>query len=393
MTGAGRMLWIGVVIWAAAVATEPMHARPAVAAPCRRCGWVPPATKKTMTVHTVGDLELAVQTASANTTILIADGTYRLDRTLDVAVPRVVLRSESGDPARVVLRGESMVERRVGVALSISAPDVVVADLSIGDVGYHAVQIRGESGASRAVLHNLRLSDTGEQIIKGSISDNGRTADDDLVACSVLGYTDAAPSDYTDGIDVIAGRRWTVRDNRFERIRGPRDRRYSAGPAIVFWGHSQGTVIERNLVLDSFRGIALGLVPTLDAHKGATAPIPDHDAGVVRGNVVWNLNHWADEGIELNGAARSRIERNTVLVEGSLGWSISVRFPLSDAVVVDNLTNRRIVTRDQGRATASGNIDDAESSWFADSARGDLRVVAGRVPSGVGAAPPAGAWP
>jgi len=40
------------------------------------------------------------------------------------------------------------------------------------------------------------------------------------------------------------------------------------------------------------------------------------------------------------------IENNTVLVEGSLPWSISVRFPLTSGVVRNNLTNRQVLARD-----------------------------------------------
>jgi hypothetical protein len=34
----------------------------------------------------------------------------------------------------------------------------------------------------------------------------------------------------------------TSRDNRFERIRGPQAKNYSAGPAILAWGGSRDTV-------------------------------------------------------------------------------------------------------------------------------------------------------
>ena len=30
-----------------------------------------------------------------------------------------------------------------------------------------------------------------------------------------------APSDYTNGVDILATKRWVIRDNRFSRIRGP----------------------------------------------------------------------------------------------------------------------------------------------------------------------------
>jgi hypothetical protein len=358
--------------------------RPAVPqppAPCARCGWTPPATGKTVTVRTVRQLHHAVSTAAPDTTILVEDGEYRLESMLDFTVPHVVLRGKSGDAANVVLRGDGMTEGRVGVALSVSAPDVTIADLTAGWVAYHGIQIRGERAASRTVVHNVRVFDAGQQLLKGSTSAGGPAAEDVVIACSRFGYTDTAPTDYTDGVDALGVRHWTVRDNRFERIRGPRDQRYAAGPAILLWNGSSDSVVERNIVVDSYRGIALGLVNVLNGQRGDTAPLPDHQGGIVRNNVVWNLNSWADEGIEANGASGLRIDHNTVLVEGGLSHSISLRFPLTAGVVRNNLTNRRIVFRNGGRAELQGNLDGAIAEWFVAAPRADLHLARPTIPA------------
>ena len=269
---------------------------------------------------------------------------------LDIAAPHVVLRGESGDAARVVLHGDGMTERRVGVAISVSAPDVAIADLTAGFVGYHGIQIRGERGASRAVLHNVHVLDTGQQLVKGSVASGRVHADNGLVACSLFEYTDHAPSSYTNGVDILAGRGWTVRDNRFERIRGPASGRWAAGPAVLFWANSQDTVVERNVIVDSFRGIALGLGPGGSDLARDGERVIDHQGGRIRNNTVVNLHAWADEGIEANSAPGVSIENNTVLTEGSVNWSISLRFPATGATVRNNLTSLPIVLRNGGRA-------------------------------------------
>jgi hypothetical protein len=300
--------------------------------------------------------------------------------------PFVVLRGRSGDPSQVVLTGGGMTNEPVGVAIAVDAPDVTIADLTIMLVRFHAVQIRGENAASRAVLHNLRLFDTGQQLVKGSIARAAVFAEGGTIACSTLAYTDTAPSDYTNGIDLIGVRGWTIRDNRLERIRGPRDRGYAAGPAILVWGGSSGTIVERNIVLDSFRGIAVGL-EAASRVDGSVPGTPDHQDAIVRNNVVWNLNPWADEAIEANGSANARIDHNTVFVESrSIDWSISVRFPRGRGVVRNNLTNRRLVLRDGGQAQLDGNIPTARREWFVDVTRGDLHLAHERVPA-AGAAP------
>jgi hypothetical protein len=183
------------------------------------------------------------------------------------------------------------------------------------------------------------------------------------------------PSDYTDGVDLIGTKDWVIRDNRFLRIRGPREKRWSAGPAILAWGNSEGTIVERNVIIDCFRGIALGLGPGAFSQPRGGPTQVDHRGGIIRNNVVVNLNSWADEGIEVNAAPDVRIEFNTVFLEGELPWSISIRFPQSSASVRNNLSSRRVISRNGGTLNVEGNVADAERSWFVDAAAGNLRLL------------------
>ena len=263
----------------------------------------------------------------------------------------------------------------VGVAFALGAPRVTIAHLSIGLVRFHGVQVRGEAGAHRARIYRVRLFDTGQQLLKGSFAQNGQTADEGRVECSTFEYTDHAPSDYTDGIDLIGVKDWIIRDNRFVRIRGPRDQGWSSGPAILAWGNSEGTLVERNLVIDCFRGIALGIGPGVAKRARGGAPtLVDHRGGIIRNNVVINLNAWADEGIELNAVPDARVEFNTVITHGSLPWSISVRFPQSVAQVRNNLTSGPVLSRNGGTFRAAGNVEGATRSWFVDIVMGNLRL-------------------
>ena len=76
------------------------------------------------------------------------------------------------------------------------------------------------------------------------------------------------------------------------------------------------------------------------------------------------MNPWADEGIEANAARDIRIEHNTVLSEGVVPWSISIRYPVTSAIVRNNLTSRQVLLRDGGRADMAGNVAGARVSWF-----------------------------
>ena len=198
------------LVAAASCMVAPARAQRAVVEPCPCCAWLPPVTERTVQVSTAADLERAIVGATPDTTVLLADGEYRLTRMLDIAEPRVVIRGSHRDSSKVVLRGAGMTEQHVGVAISVSAPDVTIADMTIGYVRFHGIQVRGERGASRVMIHNVRIIDTGQQLIKGSTAGGPLYADDGVLSCSTLEYSNHAPSDYTNGIDVLAGRGWIV---------------------------------------------------------------------------------------------------------------------------------------------------------------------------------------
>ena len=351
----------------AAVARVRALDAPPNAEACRVCGWRPPSTRLQVVVSTPAELQAAVKLAKPDTTIVIQPGVYHLIGALDITVPNVVLRGAGSDRADVVLRGDGMSNDHVRVGISIGAPHVTIANLSVGDVAFHGVQIRGERGASGATLHGLRIFDTGQQLVKGSFDRaTGTRADRGLVACSRLEYTEHAPSDYTNGIDVIGVRDWVIRDNDILRIQGPAAVGRQAGPAILVWGGSAGTVVERNLIRDAYRGIAFGI-----------GPEPEHQGGIIRNNVIWNLQAWGDEGIELNGARDVRVDHNTVFVDGGLPWSIKARFGSTSASIRNNLTNRGITTRNGARADVRGNVDTARAAWFVNLGAADLHIARG----------------
>jgi hypothetical protein len=230
------------------------------------------------------------------------------------------------------------------------------------------------------MIHNVRITDTGQQLLKGSTDGGPLFSEDVTVACSLFEYTDHAPSSYTNGVDVLAGRNWIVRDSRFFRIRGPATDQFSAGPAILFWGHSTGTTVERNTIVDSFRGIAFGLGPDASGLPGdGVQRRYDHEGGAIRNNVIVNLNPWADEGIEANAAGGVAIDHNTVVTGGTLRWSISLRFAETAARVRNNLTTKPAVLRDDGRAMFEGNVSGASASWFVNVAGADVRLAHSRV--------------
>jgi hypothetical protein len=263
------------------------------------------------------------------------------------------------------------------VAIFVGAPEITLADLTISQVGFHGIQVRGGEETSGVVIHHVHIRDVGQQLIKVSTATGDKPCRNGLVACSLLEYSDSAPSDYTNGVDVLNSERWVVRDNTLRRIRGPRAQGYRAGPAILFWRGSRDTLVERNLLVDCYRGIALGLVQTQEGAPGRL----DHQGGIIRRNAICNLNPWADEGIEVNASPGALVEHNTVLVEGGLPWSISIRFRTASARVRNNLSNHKVILRDGANADLTANVVEARRDWFVDPGRGDLRLARKDLPA------------
>ena len=160
----------------------------------------------------------------------------------------ITLRGQTGDRDDTVLDFGGMLSGYSGIL--VEADDVTIADLTIRNTSDHGISIQG---VDRPILYNLHIQDTYDQLVK--VNPIGDGSEDGLLACSRIEYTTSAPDDYTNGISAHLAHRWIVRDNQWYRIRGVNG---STGPTILFWSGSTGTIIERNLIVDSFRGIAFG---------------------------------------------------------------------------------------------------------------------------------------
>ncbi len=348
-----------------------------------------PAVYTVIEVNTAQELADACWNLTSNQAIVIAAGTYDLatvafpngvDGRLTVGrygappISNIQIRGATGDPADVVIQGAGMLDPIVPFGFQIfTATDVLIADLSVGNVFFHAVMIQGDQGAARAHLYHTRLFDAGQQIVK-SPSTGSDGADDVVIEYSEIFYNvgavghPGAPTPgtcYTNGVDALDGQRWILRDNLFRRIRCQDGT--LAGPALLMWRGSSDTVVERNRFLDSSRGISLGL------QEG------DHSGGVVRNNIVrWTPSApYAVDVPIYTVSPGSKILHNTTLVRGGYFNAIEVRYASATGVEVrNNLTDAIIKMRNGATATVVGNETGAQPSWFVDEPAGDLRLLA-----------------
>ena len=211
-------------------------------------------------------------------------------------------------------------------------------------------------------LYHLRLYDAGEQLVKGVPG-----ADDVRIEFSELFLTNGAIDHpavantcYTNAIDGVGDARWIVRDNLIHDIRC--QDLTLAGPAILLWQGSSDTLVERNTILDSSRGIAFGL-------NGPN----DHMRGIARNNFIsWNAaaTYAVDVPIYTT-SPNAEVLNNTALTAGKYPNAIEVRYASVTGVQVsENLLDAPIMSRDGAPLTLFANIADAQAAWFVNPAGG-----------------------
>ncbi len=337
----------------------PIVLKPTPASAANHCSALPPPTGPTVTVSTEAELRDQAANAAPGTAILVAPGVYNLQAAVWATVDGITIRGATGNRDDVILDGGGMLTWSHTHVIAINADDVTVADLTIRNGDEHGISVQGRD---RPVLYNLHIIDTGYQLVK--VNPAGDGSEDGLLACSTLEYTTTAPEDYTNGISAHDAHRWTVRDNEWRRIRTPGN---VPAPAILFWSGSSDTVVERNLLVDCYQGIAFG-----NASHGPG----DHSGGVVRNNMIY-AEELHDTAIEMVHATGWLVANNTALLlnpAAGLSWGMEARFADSVGTFAYNLTTLDIINRDGAGATLTGNVTDAAAGWFVNPAAADLHL-------------------
>lgn len=335
-----------------------------------------PPAGRVVRVGTEAELQQAVRNLRSNTTILIEPGTYRLTKSLQIrgGVTNVALRGNADDRTRVVLRGRGMRQKDYGTVphgiMVEDASDVLIANLSVGDVWNHPVTLQGQLGCQRVRLFNLRLFDAGEQFLKSNPGPDGRGADDCVVEYCVFEFTDTARHWYTQGMSVHGVANWVVRNNLFRNIRGPKGDP-GVGGCIDFWKGSRNTLVEGNVIVNCRMGIRFGI-----AKAGKEKYAHDHEGGVIRNNLIWRepgavLN--PDGGIMVWDSPGTKVLHNTVILNGTYPAG-AVEYRWSDGVLLaNNLIDARVWKREGADGREVNNLVIKDYDLFAGAAAADLR--------------------
>jgi hypothetical protein len=334
---------------------------------------LPKAKGKVVTVSDVEELYHALSSIESNATVVLRKGTYQLHRPIHLdrkGLKNVTLRGETGRFEDVVIRGAGINNKAVyhGV-LAGGVEGLVIADVTIGWVGYHPIALQPTCRAVR--VYHCRLVDAGEQFIKASSDGKGGGADEGIVEYCILEYTkNGPPNGYTNGVDVHGGKNWIIRHNLFRNIRTMRGAEYKHVPAVLMWNGAKNTICEANTFVNCDRAVAFGLVQRNGFH--------DHEGGVVRNNFIYvaegEVPH-VDAGISV-ASPRTKVLHNTILLNGGYANAIETRWKSTTGVQVhNNLTDAMIVARSGARMSMEGNVTHVTSDLFTSVSAGNLHLT------------------
>jgi hypothetical protein len=329
-------------------------------------------------VSTEAQLQQAVHHLRSNTTILLEPGRYELTQPVQIGgrLKNVEIRGMSNDRNQVVLKGRGMRRQDLGgivphCIMVNDATDVVIANLSVGDVWQHPITLQGPAGCKRVRISNVRLFDAGEQFLKSNPDNRGGGVDGCIVEYCVFEFTNTARHSYTQGMSVHTAANWIVRNNLFRNIRGPANDP-NVGGCIDFWNGSKNTIVEGNIIVNCRMGIHFGLV-----NRKQMAGFHDHEGGVIRNNIFWRQPAAVaspDEAIMVWDSPNSKVLNNTVILNGTFPLGgIDYRWS-SGVVLANNLTDLPIWRREESSAREAHNVVINDATIFADAVKGDLHL-------------------
>jgi hypothetical protein len=332
------------------------------------------ATNREIRISNRDQLYAALKNLESYTTLILAEGTYDLNRALSFGMAwskdgkpltNVTLRGEAEDAGGVVLQGPGMSrnqEPKILVRVRYSR-NFTLENLTLRGAYFHLVQIHGEDDADGIHFNNVHLLDAGQQLVKVSKNKSiARFADGGVIENSFIAFSDHARYSpdilggayYTHGIDVLGGSDWVIRKNRFENIRAPHDSEHPsglAGPAVLMWQGTRDATVVGNTFRECDFGITFGLTAGDD---------PDHVGGVIAHNEIYREGP-GDVGISLNKTRGVQVLANKVFLHGTFPWTIEERRLAKDAknrptLIKNNITDGPIKLRDRGYAILEDNV-------------------------------------
>jgi hypothetical protein len=313
------------------------------------------ALRDNIYVSTVSQLLSALKHAQPGQTVMLSPGEYYID------TPRVVI-GQQGSKAmpihvtalqlgtvKIFLKGEGVVVNKSHWQFSNLH---LIGNCKRHSQCEHAFHVVGKG--QHTVIKNNILQD-----FNAMIKVNGHGSDyPDYGKVIQNSFFNSSPRNTANPVtpfDLMHANNWQVSDNFIFDIQKSAGDKVSY--AAFFKGGSEQGVFERNLVIcaanlpDEYTalGLSLGGGGSLKAHR-RNQNSAEHVGGIIRHNIIMHCGN--DVGIYVNRSRDSLIEHNTLY--NTLG--IDVRYPESDAVIVNNVLSGRIKLRNQAQIIQSNNL-------------------------------------
>jgi len=320
------------------------------------------------------ELKRALESARPGSVVLIADGEYKVGGLIYMRGRKnVTICGESKDPTKVIIRGRGWtpVDHGDDILRIGDCEKITIAHVTFTDCHAYGLKVQAESFPKDINIYNCHFRDIATRGIKGSSSAEGKAVKGSVRYCH-FENTKIPPAswqfggNYITGIDMMALDGWTFADNVFKNIKG---RTGGARGAIFIWVRSKNLVIERNVMIDCNRGIALG------NPSGSTARTKNmlHITNAVCRNNFIKAD--PDAGIEIAWVEGVKIYNNSIWRSGAGGRGIRCIQKIAKVEIVNNLVRGKIML--SGGATEANNITGTLDGYFADVAKGDFRLVRG----------------
>lgn len=201
-------------------------------------------------VSNVTEIEEALDQAfndDGNMTITVLPGTYTLSsnlRAISANMENLSIIGATGNADDVIIKGQGWNNNDVTHIFNVAADFFTVANMTIGEVFYHPIQVHSNpNDADDFLVQNVRFVDAKEQLLK--VSGGGALfADRGKILCCEFEFTAGiAYQYYTGGIDAHRSIDWTVAYNTFKGIRSPDGN--LAEHAIHFWRECEDICISK----------------------------------------------------------------------------------------------------------------------------------------------------
>ncbi|WNC72538.1 right-handed parallel beta-helix repeat-containing protein [Thalassotalea psychrophila] len=320
-----------------------------------------PKNYRNVYVNTASALSEAVRNANAeggNVLISLADGEYKIKRTLNIKADNIALVSDNNKPEKVIIKANGMFKHsRATNLIKVSGDHFLLDGITLQGAIHHLIQIAGENDADYPVIRNCVMRDSYQQLLKVSYDKKGApemSSDFGLIEhCQFYYSAGIGPNYYIGGVDAHAGNGWIIRNNSFKDIASP-DKRI-AEHAIHIWNNSYNPIIINNTFEDCDRAIGLGMLKTR-VHKNITY---SNKGGLIKNNIIIhhdNGDPFADTGIVIEDSPLTKIVGNRVWLEHDYPRAIEYRYKSTVEVLIENnITNKTITSRDGGNAKVVNN--------------------------------------